>query len=80
MKLICIKEDDRRFGYKVLNLNEIYDGYIHDPYTDMNYWVINGINMRGEQSYFVFSKETLMPLSEYRQQQILSVINEEDNY
>ena len=76
MKLFCIKEEDRRFGYKVIKLNEIYDGEIHDPYTDINYWLISGIDLRGNKSYFVFSKDSFMLYSEFREQQMLSVLND----
>ena len=76
MKLLCIKEDYVRFGRTVVSLNRIYDG---DVYSDdfKNYWEVRPENDSGIA--WIFSKDILMPLTEYRNNQIESIINGEEN-
>lgn len=75
MKLICIKEDDKRFGYKLISINQQYDGEIHDPNEDKNYWVVKAIDLRGHLVNHVFSKENFMTLDECRDSKINNILS-----
>ena len=83
MKLLCVREDNKRFGLKILSLGEIYDGEIYSHNIEDYYEISPNKNndkyILDLGGSWVFSRDLLVPLAEYREQQIESIINGEEN-
>ena len=71
MKLLCVKEDYARFGRTVVSMDQIYDGDIYSN-DFQNYWEVRIQNDSGIA--WVFSRDILMPLSEWRSNQIDDIL------
>ena len=83
IKLLCLCDCyvETRYGLKKLHSEgeiyegKIYEGEIYDPNNEIYYWIISKLDSKGISEGFCFSKEKFIPLSEYREQQMLSVLN-----
>lgn len=81
MKLICINNQiDRHYSPQPHPIiGEVYEGEIYDKELSNYYWIIYKLDSKGLNEGWAYPKDIFITLSEWREQQILSVINEEDN-
>ena len=74
MKLICINNQvDRHYTHNLI-LGEFYEGEIYDKDEYHSYWRISKLDSKGINEGWLYSKDVFITLSEWREQQILSVI------
>lgn len=82
MKLICINNRVsalyRDGESKELILGEVYDGelFINEAEYGTHWWCIFELDSKGINEGWLYPKDAFIPLSEWREQQISSVIND----
>jgi len=78
IKLLCLCDCyvETRYGLeKIYSEGGIYEGEIYYSNNKKCYWRISKLDSKGILEGLCFSMEKFIPLSEYREQQMLSVLN-----
>ena len=77
-KLVCLSDCyyEGRFGVKKLHSEgEIYDGVVYEPNSEKYYWAVYKVDSKGINEGHCFHKSKFIDLAEWREQQMLNILN-----